>query len=231
MTKEASCHFCFENKLLFLRNSVIFSWLKPRKSPLFEPVTLCLFINVAVRDTIEPASTRQMTALTLHWLGSNEVKVLERKIPAGKPSHFDLNPCRDGVSVLILQLSWSSNYLSVTSGIFLLLKTPPYASTRISLMLPLGVFPYSPGSLEDSMSEQPCTPEPLWTSTSGQLALTPTGDPWSGCDPHCADKPRQWFFQVSTTQTSCDFNLSLSPLHMNKNALLKVPDTILVTYF
>lgn len=53
--------------------------------------------------------------------------------------------------------------------------------------------------------------------------------PLSGCDPHCADKQKH--FQVSATQTSRDFILSLSPLPMNKNALLKVPDTILVTYF
>lgn len=139
-----------------------------------------------------------MRALTLLWLGSNKVKVLERKIPAGKPSHFHLNPCRDAVSVLILQLSWSSNYLSVTSRIFLLLKTSPYASTSIFLMLPLGVFLYSPGSLEDSTSEQPCTPElPFESAPQASYQRPPQDTPGGGCDLHCANKQRYWFSSVN----------------------------------
>lgn len=94
-------------------------------------------------------------------------------------------------------------------------------------MLPLGVFPYSPGSLVDSMSEQPCTPH-LLNQHLRPVTTDPTGARWGACDPHCADK-QGIDFQVSTAQTSCDFHYL--PLHTNKNALLKVPDRILVTYF
>lgn len=98
-------------------------------------------------------------------------------------------------------------------------------------MLPLGVFPYSPGSLEDATSEQSCTPKSLLNQHLGPVTIDPPQEPPGVGVIPTVQINKGTDFQVSATQTSCDFNLSLSPLHMYKNSLLKVHDTILVTYF